>query len=113
MSRAVDTRQLGRELVGAGSDVAVRDSSIPERVVPLSSGASDAAQKLFPALCLLLGVILYGCSAVSPSERGHLADPMMLFNDDPLGNGIHEQHRDYREGSVGGTDAQGGGCGCG
>jgi hypothetical protein len=54
-----------------------------------------------------------GCVAVQPWERGRLADPMMIFDENPIEKGLREHAIDYREGSAGGTGAQGGGCGCG
>ncbi len=65
------------------------------------------------AVVLFLVLLFPGCARVPSAERGELADPMMIFGEDPLDQGVYEQHRDYREGSVGGTNAQGGGCGCG
>ena len=56
---------------------------------------------------------LTGCVTVQPWERGVLADPMMIFDENPIEKGINEHALDYREGSSGGTGAQGGGCGCG
>ena len=54
-----------------------------------------------------------GCATVKPWERGELSDPIMIFDENPIDAGINEHHIDYREGSVGGTGAQSGGCGCG
>lgn len=67
---------------------------------------------VFLALLLLI-VGLSGCVTVQPWERGILSDPMMIFNENALDKGIQEHHFDFREGSVGGTGSQGGGCGCG
>ena len=53
-----------------------------------------------------------GCSGVRPYQRGNLAKAKMQFNPSPELN-QHEQHvYAYREGSSGGYDAGGGGCGC-
>ncbi len=55
---------------------------------------------------------LAGCATVAPERRAILADPVMQFDAD----GRHEatlQHAiENREGSMGGTGVQGGGCGC-
>lgn len=56
---------------------------------------------------------LMSCAAVQPWEKGDLADPIMIFDENPIDAGINEHYLDYREGSVGGTGAQSGGCGCG
>ncbi len=67
---------------------------------------------------LLLGAIAVfiffsGCARVQPWQRERLADPIMMFDDNPIEKGIKEHHLDYREGSAGATGAQSGGCGCG
>ena len=60
-----------------------------------------------------LAALLNSCAAVQPWQRGELADPIMIINEKPVDAGIREHYLDYREGSVGGTGAQSGGCGCG
>ena len=62
---------------------------------------------------LAVAAFLQGCVTVEPWEREHLADPIMIFDENPIDKGILEHHIDYREGSAGGTGAQSGGCGCG
>lgn len=57
--------------------------------------------------------LLAGCATVRPWQRQELADPIMIFDENPIESGIKEHYLDYREGSVGGTGAQSGGCGCG
>ena len=67
-------------------------------------------------LCLLLmAALLFGvgaCVSVRPEDKEHLAEPAMTFGDE----GMAEQHEhhvlDNREGSTGGGDTRGGGCGC-
>jgi Domain of unknown function (DUF4266) len=66
----------------------------------------------FLALILLMGLTA-GCVTVQPWERGSLADPRMIIDGDAVDKGLRSHHLDYREGSVGGTGAQAGGCGCG
>ncbi|MDQ7053420.1 MAG: DUF4266 domain-containing protein [candidate division KSB1 bacterium] len=64
----------------------------------------------------MLGLLFSGlmsCAMVQPWQRGELADPIMIFDENPIEAGIKEHYLDYREGSVGGTGAQSGGCGCG
>lgn len=58
-------------------------------------------------------VLSSGCATVPAWERGELADPIMVLDENPIDAGIYEQHHEYREGSAGGTRAQRGGCGCG
>ncbi|MFQ5605517.1 MAG: DUF4266 domain-containing protein [bacterium] len=69
--------------------------------------------KLKHLIWLFLVLVLSSCATVQPWERGGLSDPIMIFDENPLDAGINEHHIDYREGSVGGTGAQSGGCGCG
>jgi hypothetical protein len=59
----------------------------------------------------LLG-LLAGCARVAPYERETLARRDMTLSDNgDLAAG--EEHAEaYREGSTGGGDAKGGGCGC-
>jgi hypothetical protein len=64
-------------------------------------------------VALLLVPQLFGCATVPPSERELLSDPIMIFDENPIDTKLREQHLEYHEGSVGGTGAQGGGCGCG
>lgn len=49
---------------------------------------------------------------VKPYEREHLADPIMQFSRNTLGEKHFEHVRDVREGARGATGVQGGGCGC-
>ena len=64
-------------------------------------------------LILMLASLWSGCVTVQPWERESLSDPLMIMEENPIEKGILEHHIDYREGSVGGTGAQAGGCGCG
>lgn len=67
---------------------------------------------LLPAV-MIIAFALNGCAVVQPWERGTLSDPIMIIDENPIEKGVFEHHLDYREGSVGGTGAQSGGCGCG
>ncbi|MCX6166337.1 MAG: DUF4266 domain-containing protein [Ignavibacteriae bacterium] len=62
---------------------------------------------------LLFLITLSGCAVVQPWERERLADPNMMFDENPIQKGIKEHYINIREGSEGGTGSQGGGCGCG
>ena len=64
-------------------------------------------------LLILFCALASGCVTVQPWERGTLADPRMIIDGDAVEKGLRSHHLDYREGSVGGTGAQAGGCGCG
>lgn len=61
------------------------------------------------ALALLL---LAGCARVAPYERGTLARSDMELGKNPDLAAGEEHGLAYREGSSGGGDAKGGGCGC-
>jgi hypothetical protein len=67
-----------------------------------------------PALAALLGVALLGsaCTGVKPWERDQLARPEMAWSPDPLESAIESHTYFSKEGSTGGADAGGGGCGC-
>ena len=64
---------------------------------------------------LLCAALQAGCAMepwVKPYEREHLADPIMQFSRNTLGEKHFEHVRDVREGARGATGVQGGGCGC-
>jgi hypothetical protein len=69
--------------------------------------------KKFYLLILLILIFLPGCAVVQPWERERLADPNMMFDENPIQKGMKEHYINIREGSEGGTGSQGGGCGCG
>ena len=66
----------------------------------------------------LAATLMSGCAIqpiepwVKPYEREHLADPIMQFSRDSLGEKHREHVRTVREGARGATGVQGGGCGC-
>lgn len=57
-------------------------------------------------------IALSACAGVRPEDKEHLAEPAMTWGDEDLAD-VHEQHMlDNREGSIGGGETRGGGCGC-
>lgn len=64
-------------------------------------------------LMIVLPLAVSGCAVVQQYERGRLADPNMIFDNDPIQKGIENHYINTREGSEGGDGSQGGGCGCG
>ena len=64
-------------------------------------------------LIILSFVSITGCAVVQPWERERLADPNMIFDENPIQKGIKDHYINIREGSEGGNGTQGGGCGCG
>lgn len=57
---------------------------------------------------------LAGCGrhAVRPNEKELLADPIMIFDQDPQEAAADEHVLTNREGAAGGAGTGGGGCGC-
>jgi hypothetical protein len=53
-----------------------------------------------------------GCATVKPEQRAILADPTMNFDAEGRHEGPLRHALENREGSMGGTGVQGGGCGC-
>ena len=67
-----------------------------------------------PIVALALALASAGCGrhAVRANEKQYLADPVMVFDDDPHEAASSEHIRTNREGAAGGKGAGGGGCGC-
>ena len=63
-------------------------------------------------LLVLSACVWTGCARVAPYERGTLARSDMELGDNPDLAAGEEHGLAYREGSSGGGDAKGGGCGC-
>jgi hypothetical protein len=72
------------------------------------------APPALPAALVALALLAAGCGrqAVRASEKKFLADPIMIFDDDPHESSSDEHVRTSREGAAGGKGAGGGGCGC-
>jgi hypothetical protein len=66
----------------------------------------------FLGLLSLSLVVLSGCATVAPEQRAILADPTMQFDAEGKHEGPLRHALENREGSMGGTGVQGGGCGC-
>jgi len=64
-------------------------------------------------IVLLFVLMLSSCATVQPWQRESLADPIMIFNENPIDEGIQQHFIEHREGATGATGAQSGGCGCG
>jgi hypothetical protein len=62
--------------------------------------------------CLTLALSCVGCARVAPYERETLARSDMQLGDNPDLAAGEEHAKAYREGSSGGGEAKGGGCGC-
>jgi hypothetical protein len=57
-------------------------------------------------------VLLPGCAAVKQKDREALSDPILQIRPDDMGQQMEEENRTRREGAVGGSSGNGGGCGC-
>lgn len=66
---------------------------------------------LWGVACILL-LALSACAPVQPWQRGHLAQPRMALDEDPMLTAISQHVYDSKEASSGGIGAAGGGCGC-
>ena len=66
------------------------------------------------ALAFIVGLALLGaaCAGVKANQRGRLAKSKMQFNPHPEAATLEQHVYSYREGSTGGYDGGGGGCGC-
>jgi hypothetical protein len=53
-----------------------------------------------------------GCATVQPWQRGRLADPCMVFDEDGAQVSYMTHWQEAREASAGGFGVQSGGCGC-
>lgn len=67
--------------------------------------------RFLPILLILLATAA-GCATVAPEHRAILADPTMQFDVDAKHEAAMRHALDNREGSMGGSGVQGGGCGC-
>jgi hypothetical protein len=64
------------------------------------------------AFVLALGAALGACATVRPEDKEYLAEPSMTWANSSFA-ARHESHIvDNREGSTGGSQTKGGGCGC-
>jgi hypothetical protein len=65
--------------------------------------------RLVIALALL---VVCGCASVQPWDRDLLAQKRMSFNPAPMIQAVDDHIYFSKEGSMGGIDVAGGGCGC-
>jgi Domain of unknown function (DUF4266) len=67
---------------------------------------------LAPSLLLACALASCGRDAVRATEKEYLADPTMVFDEDPQASAADDHVMSSREGAAGGHGAGGGGCGC-
>ena len=71
------------------------------------------ARGLFRVLLLaILTLLASGCSIVRPWDRDLLAEKKMSLNPYPMVHAVDDHIYFSKEGSTGGDDVGGGGCGC-
>ena len=58
-------------------------------------------------------ILFAGCMTVKPIDRERLSDPNMIFDENPIEQGVQNHYLYIREGSQGADGAKSGGCGCG
>ena len=63
-------------------------------------------------IVLTFCILTAGCSTVKPWQRGYLSKDIMSSAIDPLGSSLDNHIYFSKEGSSGGGQAAGGGCGC-
>lgn len=64
------------------------------------------------ALFLLLAAMAGGCATVQPWDRDLLSEKKMRFTPNPAIQAVDEHVYFSKEGSTGGQEVGGGGCGC-
>lgn len=67
-----------------------------------------------PSLLLMIVMLIAisGCAQVKPWERGNLSKDIMAWEIDPLKSSLDSHIYFSKEGSSGGGQSAGGGCGC-
>lgn len=63
-------------------------------------------------LLLTVSIAATGCSIVRPWDRDLMAEKKMKFYPSPMIHAVDEHIYFSKEGSMGGADLGGGGCGC-
>lgn len=72
----------------------------------------EAVWILRAALILTLSILASGCSIVRPWDRDLLAEKKMRFVPYPMVHAVDNHIYFSKEGSTGGDEVGGGGCGC-
>jgi len=64
------------------------------------------------AIAIIVSILLSGCATVHPWDRDLLSEKKMRFVPDPTTQAIDDHIYFSKEGSTGGQEVGGGGCGC-
>lgn len=70
-------------------------------------------RKFFILITIFVALYFSGCAVVQQIDRERLADPNMIFDENPIEQGVQNHYLYIREGSQGADGAKSGGCGCG
>ena len=73
---------------------------------------SKRAQRAMRWAAIFSATLFVGCAAVKQKDREFLSDPILQIRPDDMSQGLEEHNRPRREGAVGGSSGDGGGCGC-
>ncbi len=73
---------------------------------------AGSARRCLSALGIAVVLASAGCATVQPWQRGRLADTCMTFDPDASAASYAAHWQESREGSMGGSGVQGGGCAC-
>jgi hypothetical protein len=81
--------------------------------VQVSPCSSDSRRARFGVIAVvLLALSLGGCATVRPEDKEYLAEPSMTWANSTFAARDESHIADNREGSTGGSQTKGGGCGC-
>lgn len=72
----------------------------------------DGAHRRVAIAAIVVALMGAGCTSVAPWERGRLAKPQSAMEPEPMQRSLRTHVYSSREGTPGGSAAQGGGCGC-
>lgn len=81
-------------------------------MVLIERRAMTVRRRFMLVLGCALAALGPGCQQVRPWERGHLADPLLRPDSNPLEAMMAEHMWFSREAASGGRSVGGGGCGC-
>ena len=74
--------------------------------------ASPSSSRVLATFLGLVALVSSACATVRPEDKEYLAEPSMTWANSTMA-ARHEAHViDNREGSTGGSQTKGGGCGC-
>ena len=91
----------------------VRDVNDKTKLIDISSGRRFLRRLSLSGITFgFIMSICTGCAAVKPFEREKLSDPLIEPSSQMAKQSLDQKFFTSREGSIGGADGIGGGCGC-